>query len=107
VVSSTANVLPRASSLRTCRVPPIASTSDFDSANPNPVPSIALPSAPSRSNGVNSRASLSAAIPGPVSLTSIRSRLACGAAHTTVTVPPEWLYFTPFDSKFSSTCCSR
>src|SRR6266508_575145 len=74
-VSSTENVLPVPDSLCTRIVPPIASTRDFESVSPRPVPSTALASAPRLSKGVNSRASLSAAIPSPVSVTRMRRRL--------------------------------
>ena len=105
--SSTENVLPVPGSLRTSIVPLIAATSDFDSARPSPVPSTPVASAPSRSNGTNSRSSFSAAMPGPVSVTEIRTRSSPARSQPIVTVPRGRLYLTAFDRRLRSTCCRR
>ena len=70
---------------RTCIVPCIASTRCFESASPSPVPSTPVASAPSRSNGVKSRSSLSAAIPAPgvgdVNAQAVPGRALTGDGH--------------------------
>ena len=78
-----------------------------ESANPMPVPSTVVRSAPSRSNGVNSEPKCSGAIPGPVSVTWIRSDPGSGRAQLIETVPPSRLYLIAFPSRFSRICLSR
>ncbi len=67
-------VLPSPGLLSTPIVPPIASISRRQSVRPSPVPSIPDLSASSLSKGVKSLPSLSASMPGPVSITLISTR---------------------------------
>ncbi len=71
--NSIQNVLPLPSILSTPIFPCIASTSPLDSVSPSPVPSTPFCSASRRSNGANSRCIFSGAMPGPVSVTLIRT----------------------------------
>src|SRR5205807_814964 len=105
--SSIQNVLPRPSVLSAPRLPPIASTNRLERARPSPVPSIPACSAPRRSKGANSRSSPSGGMPGPVSITSSRSRPGAGAEYESVTVPPSRLYLIALERKFNSTCLNR
>ena len=86
--------------------PRIACTKRFESAKPRPVPSMPDRSAPSRSKGVKTRSSLSAAMPTPVSRTARRT-LPPTSLHETVTAPPAGVYFTPLVRRLSKTCLRR
>src|SRR4029079_1261765 len=80
-------VLPCPSSLSTQMRPPWSSTRRFDRANPRPVPSRCSLPAAACWNSSKIRALSSAATPGPVSVTEIRSSPSCRAART-ATAPP-------------------
>ena len=82
------NVEPTHGSLSTPSVPPIASTRSFERVRPRPVPSIAVCSAPSRSNGLKTCASLSSAMPLPVSVTMSITRSSETCSSEIVTDPP-------------------
>lgn len=102
--NSTQKVEPVPTSLRTPIEPAWASTSVRVSERPTPVPS-----APRRSNGVKTSSSRSAGMPCPVSVTVSRSSVwpGEGSAQRTSMTPPSRLYFTAFDSRFTSTCLKR
>src|SRR5579884_1079399 len=98
--------LPSPRVLATVKLPPISSTRLLLSVSPRPEPSTPLCSAPSRSNGTNSRGSLSAGMPGPVSLTVSRSRAGPAASQDSRTSPCSRLYLTALESRFKRTCLS-
>ncbi len=72
-----------------------------------PLPSMVVLSRPRRLKGWNSCRSWSGVRPLPVSCTATRMRPWSPAVHSTITAPCSRLYFTAFDSRFSSTCLSR
>src|SRR5262249_59669346 len=76
-------------------VPPWASTSDFTTARPMPVPGmLAVPGA--RKYGSKTRGSASAAMPGPSSAIASSTRLPLPRALTVITVPAG-AYLTALD----------
>ncbi len=72
-----------------------------------PLPSMPVPSRPSRLKGWNSERSCSGVRPAPVSWIAMRIRPSSPALHSTITAPCSRLYFTAFESRFSSTCFRR
>ena len=87
--SSSQKVLPLPTMLSTPRVPSSAAMIPLESASPMPVPSISVHSAPSRSNGTNSRSIFPAGMPMPVSSTLTRQlfggpRRACADDHVSL-----------------------
>ena len=87
--------------------PRIASTSFDASARPSPVPGIVVRSAPSRSKGWNSRLRSCGLMPGPVSLTAMRTRWSPERVALTSMRASSPEYFTALESRFSSTWVSR
>lgn len=96
------NTDPRPTSLWADTEPPWTSASLRVSARPRPVPACRRASGESTcSNGSNTRSSCSAAIPMPVSHTSMAIEAPCVRA-LTPTCPPGSVNFTALESRFSS-----
>ena len=84
-------MVPTSAALRISRVPPIASVRARATTRPRPAPGSAEHSAPSRSNGVNSRLIISAGIPRPESRTATVTVDAPESFAPTSTQPPAQL----------------
>ena len=87
--------------------PPISSIRLLDNVSPSPVPSVAVRSAPTRSNGMNTFSSDSGGMPCPVSATQSRSRAPGTSRNEIRTLPPIRLYLIAFERTLSSTCVRR
>ncbi len=104
--SSKKKRLPLPGSLSTPTVPPISSMRRLVMASPIPAPSTSA-RALIRVNGVKSIPRSPSVSPAPVSVTERTRRVSPRGVHVSVTVPPALLYFTPFESRFKSTCFKR
>src|SRR5438270_407231 len=103
--NSIQKALPSPTLLFTPMEPFMACIRRWQSARPSPVPWTSDCSAPKRSKGVNTRESLSLAMPDPVSRTVKRNLPSPDKTQETVTFPPIGVYLTAFVSTFSLVFC--
>jgi len=104
--SSTQKQLPLSPVLSSPTSPFICLARRLLNARPIPVPGIVPASFPRRLNGTKSSPSLSAGMPGPVSVTVIRTPFSWLTAAIR-TVPSLELYFTAFESRLINICFMR